>query len=292
MHRYLLIAALGAGALAAAPLAGTPAPSTTAVESRRESTAPAQEPFRWRGRLAAGRTLEVKGVKGVIRALPASGSEAEVVAVRRARESDPESVRIEVVPHGDGVTICAVYPRGRDRRSRGSRAERSEESGYNRCDPGEWRDLNVQDNDVAVDFTVRVPAGVALVARNVSGDVEAEGLRGSVDARSVSGDVRLSTSGYGEASTVSGEIFASLGSGRWPGELDFRTVSGDITLELPARTSTEVRVETMSGEIHSDFPLDVERRSLRRRARGTLGEGGRELYVTTLSGDVRLRRAR
>ena len=291
MHRYLLIAALGVGALAAASLPGTPAHSATTMEGAPERSPAAQDPFRWRGRIPAGKTLEVKGVRGVIRALPASGSEVEVVAVRRAGESDPALVRIEVVPHDGGVTVCAVYPRGRSRDSRRDRRE-GREDGQNRCDPGEWRNLNVQDHDVSVDFTVRVPAGVALVARNVSGDVEAEGLRGTVDARSVSGDVRLSTSGYGEASTVSGEIFASLGSGRWPGELDFRTVSGDITLELPARTSTEVRVETMSGEIHSDFPLDVERRSMRRRARGTLGEGGRELYLTTLSGDVRLRRAR
>jgi hypothetical protein len=291
MHRYLLVAALGAGALAAAP-AAPPAPS--APDGSVAAPAPRQEPFRWSGRVAAGKTIEVKGVKGIIRAVPASGSEVEVVATRRGQRSDPESVRIEVVPHEGGVTVCAVYPRGSRQwdGDAGRADERAGEGGYNRCDPGEWRNLNVQDNDVSVDFTVRVPAGVRLAARNVSGDVEAEGMRAYVDARSVSGDVRISTTGFGEASTVSGEIVAVLGSGGWSGDLDFRTVSGDITLELPARASTEVRVETMSGDIQSDFPLDVERRSMRRRARGTIGEGGRELYLTTLSGDVRLRRSR
>lgn len=290
MHRYLLAAALGAGALAAAP-AGPPGPSAS---NGNVPVSARQEPFRWSGRVAAGKTIEVKGVKGTIRAVPASGSEVEVVATRRAERSDPESVRIEVVPHEGGVTVCAVYPRGSRGwdGDRGRTEERAGESGTNRCDPGEWRDLNVQDNDVSVDFTVRVPAGVRLAARNVSGDVEAEGMRAYVEARSVSGDVRISTTGFGEASTVSGEIVAVLGSGGWSGDLDYRTVSGDITLELPARASTEVRVETMSGDIQSDFPLDVERRSMRRRARGTIGEGGRELYLTTLSGDVRLRRSR
>lgn len=263
MYRYLLIAALGAATLAAA------APA-------------AQQPFRWSGRIPAGKTVEVKGVRGTIRALPASGSEVEVVATRRGGRSDPESVRIEVVPHDGGVTVCAVYPRG----------TRSRDEGYNRCEPGDWRGLNVQDNDVAVDFTVRVPAGVRLAARNVSGDVAAEGLRGYVEARSVSGDVRISTTGFGEASTVSGGIHATLGSSGWSGDLDFRTVSGDVTLELPARVSTEVRLETMSGDIRSDFPLEVERRQMRRRVRGTLGDGGRELHVTTLSGNVRLVRGR
>jgi hypothetical protein len=294
MHRYLLVAAFGAGALAAAP-ADPPAPSASDGDVHVSAR---QEPFRWSGRVAVGKTIEVKGVKGTIRAVPASGSEVEVVATRRAERGDPQSVRIEVVPHEGGVTVCAVYPRGSrewdgDRRREG---ERAGESGYNRCDPGEWRNLNVQGNDVSVDFTVRVPAGVRLAARNVSGDVDAEGMRGYVDARSVSGDVRISTTGFGEASSVSGEIVAVLGSGGWSGDLDFRTVSGDITLELPARASTEVWVETMSGEIRSDFPLDVEqrpvRRPVRRRARGTIGEGGRELYLTTYSGDVRLRRSR
>ncbi|MEW5930260.1 MAG: DUF4097 family beta strand repeat-containing protein [Gemmatimonadota bacterium] len=290
MHRCLLIAALAAAPLAAAP-AGPPAPAGAAGAAAASTP---QEPFRWSGRVAAGKTIEVKGVKGTIRALPAGGGEVEVVATRRGGRSAAETVRIEVVPHEGGVTVCAVYPRGRREWSddRGRREERGGEGGYNRCDPGEWRNLNVQDNDVSVDFTVRVPAGVRLAARNVSGDVDAEGMRGYVDARSVSGDVRIATTGFGEASTVSGEIVAVLGSAGWSGDLDFRTVSGDITLELPARASTEVRVETMSGDIQSDFPLDVERRTMRRRARGTIGEGGRELYLTTLSGDVRLRRAR
>jgi hypothetical protein len=284
MYRYLLIAALGALALGAP--AGNAAPAAAETPAAGEPAAPAQEPFRWTGRVAQGKTLEVKGVSGTIRALPASGREVEVVAVRRAGRSDPESVRIEVVPHDGGVTVCAVYPRG----SRGRRAEPA--AGHNRCDPGEWNDLNVQDNDVKVDFTVRVPAGVRLAARNVSGDVEAEGMRGWVEARSVSGDVRLSTTGYGEASTVSGEIFASLGSAAWSGGLEFSSVSGDVTVEIPAGAGTDVRIRTMSGEVETDFPLEVERRSMRRSVRGTLGGGGRELAVTTLSGDVRLRRAR
>ncbi len=291
MHRYLLIAAVSAGALAAAPAGSSiPGPAPAALPATVQ-----EQPFRWSGRIASGKTIEVRGVLGTIRALPASGSEVEVTAIRRARRGDPGSVRIEVVPHDGGVTVCAVYPRGNwpgdgDGRRSG---EREAEGGRGRCEQGDRRGPGARDDDdVSVDFTVRVPAGVRLAAHNVSGDVDAEGMRGYVDARSVSGDVRISTSGFGEASTVSGEIVAVLGSGGWSGELDFRTVSGDITLELPARTSTEVRVETMSGDIESDFPLDVERRSMRRRARGTLGQGGRELYVTTLSGDVRLRKAR
>jgi len=288
MNRSFLAAvAVGAVLAAAAPAGSAPVSPPPAVVEAGSPGAPRQ-PFRWTGTIPDGKTLEIKGVKGTIRALPASGREAEVVAVRRGERYDPETVKLEVVRHADGVTVCAVYPRGR-----GGRVDAGGEDGaYNRCDPGEWRNLNVRDNDVSVEFTVRVPAGVRLVARNVSGDVSAEGLRGYVDARSISGNVRFTTTAHGEASTVSGEIFASLGSARWSGDLDFHTVSGNITLELPARASTDVKVQTLSGDIRSDFPLEMERRTARRRAQGTLGEGGRGLSLTTLSGNVSLVRSR
>lgn len=282
MYRYLLIGIAAAAALAAAPMGGepaVPAPGST-VQAEGQGA-----PFRWTGRIPAGQSIEVKGVSGTIRAEASAGGEVEVVATRTAERSDPESVRIEVLRHEGGVTICAVYPRG-------TRLRSAQDDSYNRCEAGGWNHLNVEDNDVRVDFTVRVPAGVRLVARNVSGDVYAEGLRSNVEANSVSGDVRLSTTGYGEAGTVSGDIFASLGSAAWRGELEFNTVSGDVTLELPARTSTDVRVETMSGRISSDFPLEIQDRRFRQRVRGTIGDGGRGLSVTTLSGDIRLRRGR
>src|SRR6185436_9131116 len=74
------------------------------------SPAAAQTPFQWRGQLAAGQTIEVKGINGDVRATASPSAEVEVAAIRSARRSNPDDVRIEVVPHGGGITICAVYP--------------------------------------------------------------------------------------------------------------------------------------------------------------------------------------
>ena len=60
--------------------------------------------------IAPGQAIEIKGVNGDVRAEPSGSNEVEVVAVKRAQRDNPESVRIEVVPHAGGVTICAVYP--------------------------------------------------------------------------------------------------------------------------------------------------------------------------------------
>ena len=71
--------------------------------------AAAQGEFHWKGKVAAGKTIEIKGVNGDVSAVAGSG-EVDVTGVKSAHRSDPEDVKIEVVPSEDGVTICAVYP--------------------------------------------------------------------------------------------------------------------------------------------------------------------------------------
>src|SRR5207247_3517150 len=110
----------------------------------------AQSDFQWKGRIAPGQAIEIKGVNGGVHAAPANSNEVEVTAVRSARRSNPADVRIEVVPHSGGVTICAVYPDVPGREP-------------NRCEPGSGGHSNTRNNDVNVDFTVRVPTGVAFI---------------------------------------------------------------------------------------------------------------------------------
>ena len=234
--------------------------------------------FTWRGRLAAGRQIEIKSVNGEISALPADGDEIVVTANKRARRDDPEEVRIEVVEHADGVTICAVYPTPR-------RARRP-----NECGPGEGGQMSVQNNDVKVDFTVRVPARVRLAARTVNGDVDIDGLGSHVEARTVNGSIRLATRGYASASTVNGSINASLGTASWNDDLEFETVNGGITIDVPANLNADVRFSTVNGSVETDFPISVQGRFNSRRMSGTIGNGGRGLRANTVNGSIRLRK--
>jgi len=239
----------------------------------------AAQDFRWTGSLAPGKRLEVKGVSGDIRATLATGSQIEVTARKTGRRSDPDEVRIEVVPFEDGVTICAVYPTGRHARRE------------NGCESGRHWSSSTEDNDVTVNFTVSVPAGIVFAGQTVNGDMEAEGLRGDVEASSVNGSVRVSTTGLAEASTVNGSVSATLGRADWVGEAEFTTVNGGITLTLPAGANTEVSAETVNGDLDTDFPLTVTGRFGPRRFRGTIGNGGRTLHLTTVNGSIRIRKA-
>jgi DUF4097 and DUF4098 domain-containing protein YvlB len=110
-------------------------------------------------------------------------------------------------------------------------------------------------------------------------------------SHTVNGSIRISTTGYAEAKTVNGEILARLGDGTWPNAIEFKTVNGTITLDLPANLSTQVTADTFNGDISSEFPLSVLRTSGRKHLSGTIGSGGRELLLKTLNGSINLRRA-
>lgn len=234
--------------------------------------------FNWHGALAPGKTLEIKGVLGSIKATAASGSEVVVTARKRARHSDPADVKIEVVPSSDGVTICAVYPTPRRARQENS------------CDPGRGWHSSTDDNDVSVEFTVQVPQGVRFDASTVSGSVTADGLTADAELSSVNGDVSVSTSGVVEASTVNGSIDASMGSATWDGELKFQTVNGRVSLRFPAGLNTDLKATTVNGRITSDFPVTVRGSLSPRQLRGTIGNGGRSLEVETVNGSVEIRK--
>jgi hypothetical protein len=228
----------------------------------------------WRGRLAAGKTLEVRGVNGSITAQPADGNEIEVTARKRAEDDDPDEVRIEVVEHDGGVTICAVYPGRR-----------------NRCEPGGGR-MSVNDNDVQVEFDVRVPRDIAFEGANVNGDVEAVGLGGPVELHTVNGSARLeTTAGEARAATVNGSIRAVV-RGRGAGRLRFSTVNGGIDVALPADIGADIEASTVNGSINPDFPVQVTGRINPRRLNGRIGGGGRTLDLETVNGSIRIRAIR
>jgi hypothetical protein len=249
-----------------------------AAPARQGESGAQQGDFRWQGRIAPGNAIEIKGVNGEVRAEPSSGNEVEVVAEKHGRRSDPAGVRVQVVEHAGGVTICAVYPDAVPGK-------------HNECKPGSGGNMNVRNNDVSVDFTVRVPQGVRFIGRNVNGGVEARSLGSDVDAYTVNGSVNISAAGIARAQTVNGTINASMGNANWTNELEFKTVNGSITLDLPSQTNTELQAETVNGDISTDFAMTVQGRFGRRHVSGTIGSGGRQLQLETVNGNIRVRRA-
>lgn len=233
--------------------------------------------FRWSGRLAEGKTLEVMGVNGEVRADAASGSTAEVTATKSGR-GDPERVQIKVEETAEGVTICAIYP------------NQEGDSCHNRESRKNRRNHD-DNNNVEVDFVVHVPAGVRFVGRTVNGSVEATGLTADAEVSTVNGDASVSTRGWAEATTVNGDVDVTVGRADWSGSADFQTVNGTVTVTLPGQVDADVEARTVNGEIETDFPLTVTGRFGPRRLNGRIGSGGRTLSLETVNGAIRIRRA-
>jgi hypothetical protein len=231
--------------------------------------------WNWVGDIAAGRTVEINGINGAIVVARAAGDRVEVLANITGRKTAADDVRIVATPTAEGVTICAIYP-GCDspcEHLAGSAGQRKTVS------------------DVKVEFHVNVPAGVNLVANTVNGDVHARGLTGNLRVHTVNGECEIETAGSGEASTVNGSVFATIGHADASDTLVFKSVNGSVTLSLPAGLDADVEGSTVNGAIQSDFPSTASGQWHHFYTSATVGHGGAHLSASTVNGSVRLQRA-
>lgn len=281
--KYILILGAFAGALlltddlakkAVAGVQRVVTESSVSVGPARSYRGVAREAeFTWTGKIEEGGTLEIKGINGGIEAFSSTGSDVEVYALKKARRSDVSEVSIDVVRHGQGITICAVYP-GRD----------------NFCAPGDEGRMSTRNNDVSVRFEVRVPEGVSFIGRTVNGKVEAMNMPADVQAYTVNGSVELTAAGQAKARTVNGSIKASVGAPSWEGALDFQTVNGSVRVVLPEGVNAEVAGSTLHGRIQTDFPLTMSGFSGSKKISGVLGSGGGELKLQSTNGSIQVLR--
>ena len=269
MHRVTF------GLLAQAMLGFTLAvPTVEAQQSDRD--------FRWTGNVGTSRWLYVRNLNGTIRVERGSGSQAEVTAEKRWRRGNPDDVRIEVTRVGSGdqdVVICAVWRDHTDRCD--ERGYRTYNNRRNRWD---------RDDDVVVDFVVRLPAGVRLDASSVNGRLDISGASSEVEAHTVNGGIRAeSTGGPVRASTVNGDIDVRMAA---PGtaDLHFETVNGSIDVTVPDNLNATVSMRTVNGSVGSDFPMTLNGRINPRRITATIGSGGPRLEFSTVNGSIDLRK--
>jgi DUF4097 and DUF4098 domain-containing protein YvlB len=231
-------------------------------------------PFHWKGTLAAGKTLAIKNINGDITAEGTPGDQVEITANKSGEGAD--QVRIDVVQDSDGIAVCAIYPN----------------SDSTCTSDGNWHSNSHGDRHQAqVNFTVHLPQNVHLAAHNVNGGVHAKNLGEIAEATSVNGSVDVTTSGWAHLSSVNGSVTGHFGRADWDDGLNISTVNGNITLALPADTSTEVEFQSVNGRLKTDLPLTIQSSSGSfgpKHVRGTIGGGGRQLKLNTVNGSVNL----
>jgi hypothetical protein len=241
--------------------------------------------FKWDARVPNGRWVYLRNLNGEVRIERSTNDRVSVTAVKRWRRGNPQDVKIvaEKAADGESVVVCALW--GPD--------ARCDEDGYrssNRNGRDGWWGSN-NDNDVSVEFIVRVPAGVRVDASTTNGDMSVVGVTAEVIARTTNGDVRAeSAGGPVSARTTNGNVNARMGELGEARDLDFTTTNGSVIVEVPGSLSADVDMSTTNGHVSSDFPLTVSGRIDPRRLRATIGSGTRRMRLHTTNGNVELRK--
>jgi hypothetical protein len=129
-------------------------------------------------------------------------------------------------------------------------------------------------------------------ADTISGALEGRDVDGAVRFKSVSGDLTLADGCLTllEADNVNGQIAADVSLAA-AGAMRISTISGDVTLRLPADSDTGVRLHSTAGNVRSEF--DSLRPTISpgsHSVSGNVGGGSGRVSVNSVSGDVTLLR--
>lgn len=230
--------------------------------------------------LGAGGSVEIANVSGDINLTGYEGSAVVVNAYKEGR--DREQVEVEDNSTQGRISLRAKYP--------------------NNCNC-----------DASIRFEVRVPRSANLAFDKIStasgnvkaegfagrlhlstasGDVSVRGVGGEIKAASASGTVRVAdATGTVNASTASGDVEVELSRIDGSGDMKFSSASGDVHVRMPTNIDARVSMSTVSGDIETNFPIEVKqnRYGSGSRAEGQLGSGARTLKISSASGNVSLK---
>ena len=214
-----------------------------------------------------------------------SSSHIEIDARTRGRLGD---TRVEVsVPEGTRLTVSG---NSTDVTVRGVKGE---------------VDVETANGDVVIDnaasrVSFEVMSGDVQISR-VQGNLRGEAMSGEIDVTDVTGEVEVETvsgdltlrnvrSRYVRAETVSGSVEFD-GRTESGGRYDFASHSGDVHLLLPATLGATISVETFSGTIDSDFPIElVPGQRHGKEYEFKVGDGGARIAATSFSGGIYIQR--
>ncbi len=231
--------------------------------------------FDWQGDIQPGQALEIRNINGGIRAEPAEGPQAELHVRILGTNPPPETIRIDVYPHEGGILVCTIY--------QGLTTPEI-------CAPEVRPSLTLQNSDIRVEYTLKVPAGVVLKAKTVNGRIRADLPESEIFAETVNGRIALATGKRASARAINGSIDAELYAFEGPGPREFRTVNGSVDLELPGSVEASVQAGLIFGVITTDFPLRVWRGWVESWMSGDLNGGGPRIELGTVNGSIHLRK--
>ena len=246
---------------------------------------------------SGARTLEVRAITGAITIEAYDGADVEVLINKtingRSRadiEAATREVKLDTADNGGAVSLIVRYP---NESTCGEKDVR-------------WSHWKQKNYDVRYDFTIRVPKDTRLELCTINrGDIAVNGTRADFSIHSINGRITMTdVGGSGEATTINGRVTAAFAAAPREDSL-FKTINGDVVLEMPDALAADLRMKTFNGGLYTDFevqPLPTAVNVSSRQQDGRFvyrtsgftsvraGAGGPDLTLETLNGDVRVLR--
>lgn len=151
----------------------------------------------------------------------------------------------------------------------------------------------IKAEDGWVEMELKVPRGVPVNARNVNGELIADGIR-FTDVTTVNGEITLRNCEAELMKSVNGEIDAHL---RVAGPLEVSTVNGDITVTIE-ELEGDVNVNCVNGDVTIRLTEFCDARIEAKKVNGDveligipdgiIGTGEFPIRIKTVNGDVRV----
>lgn len=237
--------------------------------------------------------LVLSNIRGTVQVRPGAADVIHVRAVKHLQNGDAEHTEVSLSQDADGsVRAETRYSEGVFLR-RPSRVDYTVEvptdcavklSGVSNAASIEGVQGEIQVSTISGDVQLAQLAG-SLKVSSVSGNVRAERLSGALDLDTVSGDAALHDCQLESlrASAVSGDVQAHTPLSAGP--YHFKSVSGDVSLFVPAETACTLQFDSLSGSVRSDLPITGRQKSIRRKVL-QIQSGGVNVTHNSISGDL------
>lgn len=219
--------------------------------------------------LKSNGVIKLDNVNGDIRIVAWDRDEVKLDAIKTAKKQEHlDTVKIEVTANADQIQVRTKYPDDK----------RNTKQGKN--------------NSTSVAYTLTVPKRAELKKISaVNGSIIIDGITGNIEAESVNGRVEASgAQGELDLSSVNGAISAKVDPSPKTNPAKLKSVNGRISLTLPADANADVEVESLNGEIQTDFNLALKKHwPIGRDLKGKLGSGDANIDIETVNGGVEIR---
>jgi hypothetical protein len=248
--------------------------------------------------LSPGGTISIANVSGDIQITGTNTGTVSVRAIREGRDKDA----VEVVDESTAghVSLKVRYPSGGSNDASVKFVVEVPAGSQYKFEKLSTASGDIEVVNVAGDLTASTASGDVTVsqflgnatANTASGDTKITNVQGEIHANSASGDVTiLGAAGLVSAQTASGDIKVEISRVEGSGEMKFASASGDVTVTVPGQIGALVQMSTGSGNIKSDFPINVEDTPGHgKKASASLGNGTITLKMSAASGDIQLKK--